>query len=401
MKIPLLTAYCRLTFLLCALFFAAVSCKGKATLPLPSSQNDEQTEEDIPASFADHKWYCFVDKDIREAELPRRSSPQGRKPWTEAVRVSSMCSAEGDGTGVATAYALVNRLGMITMDGGEIQLHQDASVFDSCTAGQMAFSEDVPIFNVYRNALFNDLAGKTQAVHHFLVQFDPATSIFYPIISCGNLGLGDNSEVVDYVWNGEDFLCSIKTITEVNDNLGAATGAKLRTQFSYITVTTSKPLTSITPQDGGAVHTAPSTKEEFRGARMTMPFSAAPKRLRSLMGFLEGEVSFIVTCCTVGGHSPRGFVSESGGALLNAYAILGDTYACAMFGDGTTYLTGSVGVPLPNGITAFRLPKLPAGWAYTSFAISGTYLYAAWEETDFYRTGRAGLLLVDLSRALK
>lgn len=390
--------------IMCIILCLTASCKRQDALPLPASvahQDDISLQEGAAAA---HKWYSFIDGDIRAINLPRLSPPQGKRPWTEAVRVASMCGTDSGGMGEAVAYALVNRLGIIEMDGGDMTLHQDASVFASRTVGPLSFGHDndhdVPIFSVYRNTLFNEKAGEADVLHQFLVQFEPVTHIFYPILSCGNLGLGDQSEVVDYVWDGTDFICSVKTIINEGNVLGGSKNDKPRTDFTYLSIDAKAPLTSITPQDKEAVSVSAVTKETYRRMRMTVPFAAAPKRLRALLGFLEGRVSFIITCCTVGAHCPRGFVSESGGALLNAYAILGDTYICAMFADGTTYLSGSLpNVPIKD-IAAFRLPLLPDGWAYTSFAITGQYLYAAWEETDFYETGRSGLIRVDLSKAL-
>ena len=49
---------------------------------------------------------------------------------------------------------------------------------------------------------------------------------------------------------------------------------------------------------------------------------------------------------------------------------------------------------------AIRLPKLEQGYVYSDFVISGTTLYAAWEQTDFYKTNRSGFLSVDLDSTL-
>ena len=84
-------------------------------------------------------------------------------------------------------------------------------------------------------------------------------------------------------------------------------------------------------------------------------------------------------------------------------ALIADTYACLMFGDGTTYASGALyGRHIVNDgkPVAFRLPKLPQGFAYTAFAVSGTTMYAAWEESDFYKTGKSGFLSVDLDAIL-
>ena len=74
-----------------------------------------------------------------------------------------------------------------------------------------------------------------------------------------------------------------------------------------------------------------------------------------------------------------------------------------MFQEGTLYLEGALdGRRILRGgkPVAIRLPKLPQGFRYTSFVISGTSLYAAWEETDFYKTSRSGFIQVNLDETL-
>ena len=50
---------------------------------------------------------------------------------------------------------------------------------------------------------------------------------------------------------------------------------------------------------------------------------------------------------------------------------------------------------------AFRLPLLPSGFSYGEEAISGNTLYVAWEESSFFKTGRAGFITVDLKPILQ
>ena len=50
---------------------------------------------------------------------------------------------------------------------------------------------------------------------------------------------------------------------------------------------------------------------------------------------------------------------------------------------------------------AFRLPLLPTGYTYGDFAVAGNTLYVAWEQTNFYKTSRAGFLSVNLAAILK
>ena len=75
----------------------------------------------------------------------------------------------------------------------------------------------------------------------------------------------------------------------------------------------------------------------------------------------------------------------------------------ALFEDGTLYLNGALyGNKILNNANtvALRLPKLPHGYRYSDFGISGTDLFASWEESDFYKTGRSGFIQVDLGKIL-
>ena len=69
-----------------------------------------------------------------------------------------------------------------------------------------------------------------------------------------------------------------------------------------------------------------------------------------------------------------------------------------ILGDAIEYVNKSIlnkGNPL-----ALRLPKLPAGYTYNEFVISGTSLYASWEETSFFKTGRSGFIQINLDSLL-
>ena len=132
------------------------------------------------------------------------------------------------------------------------------------------------------------------------------------------------------------------------------------------------------------------------------------------MSSIPQNFSFSVECKNSGGTSPKTFISGSdfgsetaesseNSFLINAHAIIADDWICAVFSDGTTYFNGALdGEPILNNgkNAAFRLPKLPQNYIYGPFCISGTTLAVAWEESDFYKTGRSGFLTVDLKKVL-
>ena len=109
---------------------------------------------------------------------------------------------------------------------------------------------------------------------------------------------------------------------------------------------------------------------------------------------------------SAGGSSNRIYentVKNSKEKALNSKAMLAQSWSCVLFEDGTLFLEGALpGKHILRGgkPIAIRLPRLPAGFVYSDFVISDTTLYAAWEETDFFKTNRSGFLSVDLDSTL-
>jgi hypothetical protein len=137
---------------------------------------------------------------------------------------------------------------------------------------------------------------------------------------------------------------------------------------------------------------------------MPVEYTHAPKRLTYLLQYIPSTFPFYISCRTEDGTSPRGYLNQNDtGEPVQASAVLAETYSAALFSDGTAYFTGSLPdryVISGGTVLAFRLPKLPDGFTYGDFAICGQTLYAAWEESDFYLTGRSGFIAVNLDNVL-
>jgi hypothetical protein len=353
---------------------------------------------DLPPAAADHTWYCFNGGLIVKTSAPQDAPALPETPWTEAVRISSASCAAGDGNTTPAAYAIVNRLGVLVFTGDKMQLYADPNLFSDRSADNIIFQNDTPLFSLYKSSFFNATLKRGMSqdkLHPFLALFDTSTHIVYPVISCENLGLGAESEVNDYIWDGNTFICSIKTETET------------KTVFRYLSVQPEVPLLSLTPVSAKKNLLIRQTgKESFRSQKTPKPFEAAPDRLKKMLSVLPVDTAFYITCRTAGGHSPRQYLKQQpddDSIPLNAEVLLADTYVCALFCDGTTYISGALCNRhiIQNGNTrAFRLPKLPAGYKYSVFTISGTTMYAAWEEISFYKTGRSGFISVNLDKIL-
>ena len=131
-----------------------VSCSKKGgNAGTASSEQSLGDALELKAVQKNHQWYYFTENSFEKCELPQNSPETSELPWTETVRLTSAGTVpHGDSS---TAYALVNRLGMLTFTENGIDLHTDASIFSGVTADSIVFCEGNPVFYLYRSSFFN------------------------------------------------------------------------------------------------------------------------------------------------------------------------------------------------------------------------------------------------------
>ena len=135
---------------------------------------------------------------------------------------------------------------------------------------------------------------------------------------------------------------------------------------------------------------------------MPKPLSAAPEQLKKLCSSIPSEFTLSLLWKDGSGTSAVSYFQQGSNSIpLTANGSSGSKYDALLFADGTTYIMKSDDGDGKGSVAAFRLPLLPAGFAYGDFAIAGDTLYAAWEESSFYKTGRTGFLQVDLKSVLE
>ena len=340
----------------------------------------------------DHQWYYLTSRGLERCALPQKAVLQMLRPWTENLRVADGASAR-DGSG----YLLVNRLGVLVFQ-REAQplVLQDVQLFGDTTADTLVFDGAHVYFSLYRSTFFNKDALVTTARspqdlnRPYLVRVSPVQQMLYPVVTYGDLQLGDGGEVTGTHFDGSRWLLSVKTTnTEETD-------------FRYLVWQPSDALEALMPVTrSGKITIVDSTEDAYREALSVQPLAAAPERLQSLLSSIPDNFGFGVTCKAASGASPIRF--ESGEMLTQANAVLADDWICAVFADGTTYFNGALQrhpLVADGANVAFRLPKLPKRYFYTDFCISGDYLAVGWEERDFYKTARSGILVVDLAQVL-
>ena len=369
-------------------------CKKKAQqLPVQNSISVEITK-------TNHAWYYFSNTNYHLIDRPQNAPLQAQKPWTETLRISSANNEACTQNSESKAYAIVNRLGILSFNNEEIVLSPDVSLFTDRTAGNLVFLNNTPVFSVYKSSFFNDSILATDykndsSSHLFLLQFDPVAKLSYPILNCNNLTDKINSEVTDFYWNGLEWCSSIKTISDTKN------------EFSYIKFKPLVPLLTLSPSTSeGKIEIEECDADYFRNCRLHYNYKDSPDRIKKLLSGFDTKLPFAIEVKNAGGTSPRIFentVSGSTEKQLNAKAILSASWSAALFEDGTLFLEGALPgkhILRSGKAVAIRLPKLPVGFVYSDFVISGTTLYAAWEESSFYKTGRAGFLQVNLERTL-
>ena len=359
---------------------AVLACSEKKKLTDKSN-----IELELKHKSDDHKWFYFSDSAYAEIDLPQHAPIHSLKPWTESVRIcDGNVSTNGQG------ILLVNHLGVLYFDSTDNPvLIQDYQLFSNSTAGNLVFDGDQPYFTLSKNSFFNkDAAGKNQNQSH-VIRLAENQKMFFPTVTYGDLKIEDNAEVSGTFFDGQNWFSSIKS---TKDN---------RVSFKYIKWSTQSDMASLSPTTHeGKVSISQITESSYRKVNTPADISKAPARLKNLLRSIPDDFSYTIICQDAGGNSPRYFESGSDeGSFANA--IIKDNWVCAVFSDGTTYFCGGLDdKPLINNgrNIAFRLPKLPENYSYESFAISGRFLVVAWEESDFYKTGRSGFLTVDMGK---
>lgn len=380
-------------FLMTACLTAIVLCSGcKKKADKDSNNNLEIIQLQHKG---DHAWYYFTPDGFAQVDNPRNTPLSKTQPYTEAVRIACANNAAAVTGKTQKAYALVNRLGVLCFEGNSISIAKDISVFQDRTAGNLVFMNDTPVFSVYKSSFFNS---SSQQLSHqeqlFLVQFDDEAKISYPVINSTNLTDEPYCQVTDFFWDGKDWFCCLKNIDE-------------KINFSYIKFSLGAPLLSISPVTADSLlNIRPSTADEFRSVMSLKDYKTAPKRIQDMLAGFSPDIPFVLEVKSAGGGSSLMYQNEAPGSMeteLNAKAIISQSWSAALFEDGTLFIEGALpGKHILRGgkPVAIRLPKLDNGYIYSDFVISGTTLYAAWEETDFYKIKRSGFLSVDLDSTL-
>lgn len=380
-----------LTILSIMLFFTFSGCqKAEEPVEEPQPEAQEAPAEEVINYIPVLRWSVFTKDGIQEIASPSEVPTTIFRPWTETLRVSGAARINNK------SYFLINRLGLALLPDSlenQPEIISDAMYFTDTTASNLVSVENNPVFHVYRNSFFNSKASESPLP--FLIQYRAENKIFFPLLRVTDLELNPEAETVHLMYDGSSWAAAFKTSTKEKIN------------FTYLQFFSYEPLISLT----GAPKPGQIQKQElsidlFKKIVCNYEFDAAPERVKTLLAQIPPKFALNLYYSSEKTGTPINYVRQgsSENALLFKGAVKDfGTCAIALFEDGTTYFAGA----LPNNYilrngkpVVFRLPKLPKGFIYNDFVISGNILYAAWEEEFFYQTARAGFISVDLKKLL-
>ena len=381
-----------ITILSVMLFFTFYSCKKAEKTESEQEQTTEITEtpvEETVKYIPVLRWSCFTKDGIQEIESPADIPTTIFRPWTETLRVAGAAKINNK------SYFLINRLGLALLPDSlekQPELITDAMYFTDTTASNLVSVENNPVFHVYRNSFFNSKASESPLP--FLIQYRDENKIFFPLLRVTDLELNPTAETVHLMYDGSSWTAAFKTST------------KEKIDFNYLQFFSYEPLISLTGMPKpGQIQKQELSIDLFKQIVCNYEFEKAPERVRKLLAQIPQKFSLDLYYSSEKSGTPVNYVRQGAENSLLFKGTVKDFGTCiiSLFEDGTTYFSGA----LPNNYilrngkpVVFRLPKLPKGFIYNDFVISGSILYAAWEEEFFYQTARAGFISVDLKKLL-
>lgn len=359
---------------------------------------------------ATHRWFYFTDDGFKETAVPRNAPKRYKKPWTEAVRITSSVVIND------TAYFLVNKSGLLVCPpasgvqtegiASKTMLIKDTAAFASAACGSLFCIDETPVFNLFTNSIFSPEKNAESVLPEkndpFLIQYVKENRAFVPVLRTVDFDWPADAEVrelffIDGVWHA---LLKKDNMQRTEFYAYAFYSVEPITSFARTRISSQAGVSGGKPQ---IVHTEIGI-QDFREKIRPLSASAMPDKLKHLLLPVPPSVPWYLEYTADDFPAPVRFVQGAHAPdPRQAYAVSSRNYSAALFEDGTVCFAGTLPMKhvLNGGKTSvFKLPRLPAGYTYTCAAVAGSTLIAAWEETTFFETGKSGFLAVDLERIL-
>lgn len=380
-------------------FFASFILSLVAILPLGCkkiAENEKSVTEALPEkSVSEQTEQCFVFRngglqvcsDI--SALPK----QDFYPWTEVENVNGMVLLD-------TPLFLINKQGVLSFtefaDGIKPVLKPFPPAIEALTAQDFFLAGNALLFRTYKNSLFTDVSpSAAENPAPFLFKYNPVTETFSEAVTSADVGLPQNAQCTHLQKYRNEYLASFKTENDA------------QVDFTFFSCDT--------PNDLLAHRLHSISKGKFQDAAVPEeiePTGKYTEPIKKLLAFFAKEVfseataKVRVAVHSVGGESKTIFAfstKSKNSEQQNEADIQGVFDAKSnrlqiLLPEGTLCsIVEKDSVPI---MTKYELPKLPEGFVYTYFSVEtfwnktslDTVIIAFWEERNFFRIGRAGVI---------
>jgi hypothetical protein len=305
--------------------------------------------------------------------LPSAPAP-AMLPWTAQERVAGFARLG------AAVYAAVNGQGVAAVtvdgDGARFDYLYDKAVFRGRTFKTLIAEGGALLCHVYKDALFDVPGGDAAAPN--LVRMRPGAQGFEMDFVRTSL------QAAEPGWQPVSVVRVRADQAAVLYLIEWKRAAADTVEFAY------------TSLDLSTGREARITREEFRAAYRAEALDGFAPRPGSAADLLVSRIAAETPAGQYlhveveGSGGPRHFVRLPAGGGESALTVTvvevgGD--ALALVPDGAL-LRARGGV-----VSSARMPALPQGYVYTGFAALGDTIVASWEQADFFKVGRAGLVV--------
>jgi len=382
-----------LCFLLCTATLYFTSCKNREQ-NIENNTYSKLLNSNVGKNT--HRWFYFTDTGFLETQKPSQAPSRNFSPWTETPRITSGTLIHG------TVFFAVNKLGILVCPptsgiqpngiSSQTYLVKNKDLFFNST-GNMYCINGKPVCSFYTNTIFEqpETHPKTQDFKDsILVQFDTTKNVFQNLYTSNVFFPSEKKEEFSNV--------QLNAIHYANQKWYASFKASTQSKTTFLFTKT----TINTTEDSSK--SIQISQDSFRTAIKPILYSKAPKKIHTLLHMIPKKTSFYLKFMQDSMTGPVTYIQNSDNSeALEGFAISLPNCSLAVFSDGTTYFAGTLPSKhvLKNGNTiAFKLPKLPSGYIYGTALLAGSNLYVSWEQTDFYKTGKSGYIVVDLEKVL-
>lgn len=217
-------------------------------------------------------------------------------------------------------------------------------------------------FTVYRNTIFSEDLPEENLPG--IYRYFPETHTITPAFTPEDYGLPGAAQAVD-VSSGE------------NPGICFKTSTPLKVEFDYI---------KLENFNGESFSIKKISEGDFKSSFEQKPESELPSGIKT---FLE-ENAYGFAGLTLMENNTKTFYTGNSGDGKDCFVYIDGEKTFVLFSDGTFFLDSGIQTKEKY---SFKLPLFSEKATYTGGVIIGNTIICLWEERDFYKVGRTGLLI--------